>query len=63
MEREAPRPDPDRTDQAFDDQRFSDEVVEIDEHGNVFRPHEAPGEPERKPTVLWDPEGEYAGAD
>lgn len=51
--------DPDRTDQAFEDQEDYEEIVEIDEHGNVYKPGEAPRSLGRKPTILRDPEGEY----
>lgn len=48
------------TEKAFDDQGQYEEVVEIDEHGNVYRPGEAPrSDSGRKPTILRDPEGEY----
>ena len=49
------------TEKAFDDQEEYEEVVEIDEHGNVYRPGGAPRSGSgRKPTILRDPEGEYA---
>jgi hypothetical protein len=41
------------TEKAFDDQEQYEEVVEIDEHGNVYRPGEAPRSGSaRKPTIL-----------
>lgn len=51
---------PDRTDQAFQDQENYEEVVEIDEHGNVYKPGDAPRTQGRKPTTLRDPEGEFS---
>jgi len=51
--------DPRRTDQAFEDQEDYEEIVEIDENGNVYRPGEAPRTADRKPTILRDPKGEY----
>ena len=36
-----------------------EEVVEIDEDGNIYKPGEAPRSPSSKPTILRDPEGEY----
>ena len=55
-------PDPDRTDEAFEDQETFEELVEIDENGNVYKPGEAPRGPHKKPTILRDPEGEYGVA-
>ena len=52
-------PDPDKADQAFEDQEDFEEIVEIDESGNVYRPGEAPRSSGRKPTILRDPEGEF----
>ena len=37
-----------------------EEVVEIDEDGNIYKPGEAPRSPDKKPIILRDPEGEYA---
>jgi hypothetical protein len=51
--------DPNRTDDAFADQEDYEEIVEIDEHGNVYRPGESPTSIGKKKTVLRDPEGEY----
>ena len=51
--------DPDRTDDAFEDQEDYEEIVEIDEDGNVYKPGEAPRSYDKKPTILRDPEGEY----
>ncbi len=53
-------PDPRRTDDAFREQEDYEEVVEIDENGNVYKPHEAPRRVGKKPTILRDPQGEYA---
>lgn len=53
-------PDPRDTDEAFDDQEDYDEIVEIDENGNVYKPGGAPRYFGKKPTILRDPEGEYA---
>jgi hypothetical protein len=52
-------PDPNRTDEAFENQEEYEEIVEIDEHGNVYKPREAPTASGKKKTVLRDPEGEY----
>ena len=46
-------------DEAFEDQEDFDEVVEIDEHGNIYKPGQAPRDYGRKPTILRDPKGEY----
>lgn len=54
------QPDSHLTDEAFQDQEDYEEIIEIDEFGNVYRPGEAPRSPGRKPTVLRDPEGEYS---
>lgn len=43
----------------FDDQEDYEEIVEIDEEGNVYKPGKAPRTLGRKPTILRDPEGEY----
>lgn len=52
-------PDPNRTDEAFEDQSDYEEIVEIDENGNVYKVEEAPRSSYRKPTILRDPKGEY----
>ncbi|HUT75504.1 MAG TPA: hypothetical protein VM221_11815 [Armatimonadota bacterium] len=49
-----------RTDEAFEDQENCEELVEIDEDGNVHKPGEAPRRAGRTPTILRDPKGEYA---
>ena len=49
----------DYTDEAFEDQEYEDEVVEIDEDGNVYKKGRAPRSFGKKPTILRDPEGEY----
>lgn len=51
-------PNPSRTNDALEDQEY-EEIVEIDENGNVYKPGEAPRSPGKKPTILRDPEGEY----
>ena len=51
-------PDPKDTDKALEDEEF-EELVEIDEHGRIFQPEEAPRNMEKKPTILRDPKGEY----
>lgn len=51
--------DPDRADESFEDQEDYEEIVEIDEDGNVYKPGEAPRDYGRKPTVLRDPHGEF----
>jgi len=53
-------PDPNRTDEAFEEQGDYEEIVEIDEQGNVYKVGEAPRSSYRKPTILRDPKGEYA---
>ena len=56
-----PNADANKTQKIFDDQEEYEEIVEIDENGNVYRPREAPSPPAgRKKTILRDPEGEYA---
>ncbi len=51
---------PNETDEAFDDQEDYEEIVEIDEDGNVYKPGSAPRSfGSRKPTILRDPKGEY----
>jgi hypothetical protein len=52
-------PDPQKTDEAFENQEDYEEIVEIDEYGRVYKPGEAPRQVGKKPTVLRDPEGEY----
>ena len=52
-------PDPYRTDEAFEEQGDYEEIVEIDENGNVHKVGEAPRSTFRKPTILRDPKGEY----
>lgn len=47
------------TDEIFDDQEDYEEIVEIDEYGNVYKPGKAPRLLGKKPTILRDPEGEY----
>jgi len=47
------------TNEIFDDQEEYEEIVEIDEEGNVYKPNRAPRSSEKKPTILRDPEGEY----
>lgn len=59
MTPQSPYPNPESTDQAFEDQADFEEIVEIDQHGNVYRPNEAPRGGGRKPTILRDPWGEY----
>lgn len=49
----------DQANEAFDNQEMFDEVVEIDEDGNIYKPGHAPRGPDRKPTILRDPKGEY----
>lgn len=51
--------DPKNTDEIFDDQEDYEEIVEIDEEGNVYKPGKAPRSFAKKPTILRDPEGEY----
>jgi len=51
--------DPKKTKEVFDDQGEYEEIVEIDENGNVYKPHQAPRQLGKKPTILRDPEGEY----
>ena len=50
---------PRQAEEAFDDQSDYEELVEIDEDGNIYKPGEAPRSAGRKPTILRDPEGEY----
>ncbi len=52
-------PNQDHTDEAFNDQEENDEIVEIDENGNIYKPGEAPRSTGKKPTILRDPKGEY----
>jgi ubiquitin-protein ligase len=51
---------PNQTDEAFEDQEEYEEIVEIDEHGNVYKPGEAPRSGRSKPTILRDPKGEFS---
>ncbi|NVL89543.1 MAG: hypothetical protein HWN69_00915 [Desulfobacterales bacterium] len=51
--------DPHSADKALDDQEDFDEIVEIDEDGNIYKPGRAPRRYGKKPTILRDPEGEY----
>jgi len=46
-------------DEALRDQGDYEELVEIDEDGNIYKPGEAPRSFGRKPTILRDPQGEY----
>jgi hypothetical protein len=43
----------------FRNQEFDEQVVEIDNEGNVFQAGKAPRAFGKKPTILRDPEGEY----
>ena len=52
-------PDPNRADEAFDEQEEDEQLVEIDEHGNVHKVGQAPRPFGQKPTILRDPKGEY----
>ena len=52
-------PNPRQAEEAFDDQSDYEELVEIDEDGNIYKPGKAPRSLGRKPTILRDPEGEY----
>ena len=52
--------DSEKVKQAFEAQEEYEEIVEIDERGRVFKPGEAPRSKRIKPTILRDPEGEYA---
>jgi hypothetical protein len=47
------------TEEIFDEQEDYDEIVEIDEDGNVYSKNEAPRSRGKKPSILRDPEGEY----
>ena len=51
-------PDPNKTDRALENEDY-EELVEIDEHGRIYQPNEAPRNTNKKPTVLRDPMGEY----
>lgn len=59
-------PSPDPIERPFTNQGDSEEVVEIDEHGNVYPPEgiveidEHGSIRKRKPTILRDPRGEYS---
>ncbi len=46
-------------DDALRDQEVDEELVEIDEEGNIHKPGQAPRSFGRKPTILRDPQGEY----
>lgn len=46
-------------DEALRDQGITEELVEIDEDGNIYKPNKAPRSIGRKPTILRDPQGEY----
>ncbi len=48
-------------DEAFEDQDDYEELVEIDENGNIHKPGRAQRSFGRKPTILRDPQGEYWG--
>ena len=50
----------DQAREAFDGQA-REEVIEVDEHGQVHRPRATPRSNGRKPTILHDPKGEYSG--
>lgn len=50
-------PDKDKAKRAFEDQAGHDELVVIDEDGNVH-PADSPP-PGKKTTILRDPKGEY----
>ena len=52
-------PDTRQAEEAFDDQNDYEELVEIDEDGNIYKPGNAPRSMGRKTTILRDPEGEY----
>lgn len=52
-------PDNRQAEEAFKDQSDYEELVEIDEDGNIYKPGNAPRSQGRKPTILRDPEGEY----
>ncbi len=56
MVRAKPLPDVESADTVFEAQYADEQLVEIDEHGNVFRPGEAS---EVGPTILRDPRGEF----
>ncbi len=58
MVRAKPLPDVESADTVFEAQYADEQLVEIDEHGNVFRPGEAPAS-EVGPTILRDPRGEF----
>ena len=58
MVKAKPLPNAESADTAFEEQYADEQLVEIDEHGNVFRPGEAPAS-EVRPTILRDPRGEF----
>lgn len=51
---------PNQADEAFDDQENDEQLVEIDENGNVYKVGQAPRNFGQKPTILRDPKGEYS---
>lgn len=52
-------PGPQEARDAFDDQEDYEEIVEIGEDGNVYKPGQAPRSFSQKPSILRDPHGEY----
>jgi hypothetical protein len=52
------RPNPRKTDKALENEDY-EELVEIDQYGNVYLPNDAPRNTVKKPTLLRDPKGEY----
>jgi hypothetical protein len=50
---------PEETDEILENQDDSEEIVEIDENGRIYKQYEAPRGIFKKPTVLRDPKGEY----
>jgi hypothetical protein len=51
--------DTNNPEEIFEDQEDFDEIVEIDEKGNVYSKNKAPRSYNKKPSILRDPEGEY----
>jgi len=49
----------DKTNEIFHNQEHDEEVVEIDDQGNVYKFGKAPRSSAKKPSILRDPEGEY----
>lgn len=49
----------DDADEALRNQDEEEELVEIDEEGNIYKPGQAPRAAGKKPTILRDPQGEY----